>query len=496
MWSSRPSEASQREVAERLCAVLAPPSCRAPSSRKDLTEMASPLQVAEVMRVKPGFLWLDGGDGEHRLFAEPIAELSAMDGQASVTGPLGRSSFAVGGFDLLEAALRCWGGPSSGMLAGYFGYELGSELESLPRLPRGRSDLPDLYLALFDSALLYRPAGWQLWSTDAWRGAGGLAVPPTRAEALIREAQGAPARPESGGVLTPGPIISRPSRADYRAAVSRTVARIVAGEIFQTNLCRRLEAPLDETLIWPLFHRLRSVSPARYGAFIDLGGGRAVASVSPELFLRVRDGHAESHPIKGTRPRGTTPEEDLSLALDLQKSEKDRAELAMIVDVVRNDLSRVCAPNSVSVVRHAELMRLPTVHHTVSAVAGRLRAGVSVVDLLRATFPPASITGAPKIRAMEVAIEEEGQRRGPCMGSIGWISLDGQLELSVAIRTTRFSGGRVYYHAGAGITADSHPELELEETCHKARAFIGALGLDDSQLWQQSLSKPWGYIYE
>ena len=206
-------------------------------------------------------------------------------------------------------------------------------------------------------------------------------------------------------------------------------------------------------------------------------------SVSPELFLKVRDGGVESRPIKGTRPRGDTPVEDLRLALDLQKSEKDRAELAMIVDVVRNDLGRVCVPKSVSVARHAELITLPAVHHTVSTVIGRLRAGVSAADLLRATFPPASIAGAPKIRAMEVAMEEEGQRRGPCMGSIGWISLDGQMELSVAIRTAVVSGGRVSYYAGGGITAGSHPERELEETCHKARAFVRALGLDSSQPW-------------
>jgi para-aminobenzoate synthetase component 1 len=471
------------EMVERLRRILPAPSAHWLSGKAELLGTPSPAQVAELLRGKPGFLWLDGADAGHRLFAEPIAELTVRNGQATVAGPGGQSTFPARGFDLLEAAIECWGGPSGAMLAGFIGYELGPELEGLPVPPGGDGEAPDLYLGLFDFGLGVGPAGWRLWSTDAWRGTGGFAFSPEQAEALLHAAGGIGAQPEYGGALCIGPLLSRPGREAFKTAVSRTIARIYDGELFQTNLCRRLEAPLDEALAWPLFLRLRSLSPAGHGAFLALGGGRAVASVSPELFLKVRDGRVESRPIKGTRPRGDTPVEDLRLALELQRSEKDRAELAMIVDVVRNDLGRVCAPGSVSVVRHAELIRLPTVHHTVSTVAGRLRAGVSVADLLRASFPPASITGAPKIRAMEVAMEEEGQRRGPCMGSLGWISLDGQLELSVAIRTAVVSGGRVSYHAGGGITAGSHPERELEETCHKSRAFVGSLGLDSSEPW-------------
>lgn len=271
-------------------------------------------------------------------------------------------------------------------------------------------------------------------------------------------------------------VVSRPHRAGFEAAVVRIVERIATGEIFQVNLCRRLEAPLPADRVWPLYRRLRAASPSGQGAFLDLGRGRAVLSISPELFLSLREGEVESRPIKGTRPRGANPRDDRALARELLASEKDRAELTMIVDVVRNDLGRVCEAGSVEVVQHAELVTLPTLHHTVSTVRGRLREGAGPVELLRASFPPASITGAPKIQAMSVIAAEEERRRGPAMGAVGWISLGGNLELSVSIRTAAAARGRVAYHAGCGIVADSDPELEFAESAAKARAFLAALG--------------------
>ena len=221
---------------------------------------------------------------------------------------------------------------------------------------------------------------------------------------------------------------------------------------------------------------MRSISPARFEAFLKLDEQRTVLSISPELFLKINDRVVESAPIKGTRTRGVTSEEDQALLSGLVTSDKDRAELAMIVDVTRNDLSRVCEAGSVQVVEHAEPMTLPTVHHLVSTVRGRLRRDAGPVDLLRAAFPAASISGAPKIEAMRVALREEGQWRGPCMGAIGWIAMNGDMELSVAIRTAFVTNGRVRYYAGCGITADSVPETEFEESSHKAAAFIRALG--------------------
>jgi para-aminobenzoate synthetase component 1 len=187
----------------------------------------------------------------------------------------------------------------------------------------------------------------------------------------------------------------------------------------------------------------------------------------------------KTRPIKGTRPRGDTPEADRALGQELEASEKDRAELAMIVDLMRNDLGRVCLAGSVDVEAHARRVSLPTVHHTLSTVSGRLREPRDASGLLRACFPAGSITGAPKIQAMVIAGEEEERRRGPAMGSIGWIGLDGELDLSVAIRTAAAAAGRVAYHAGGGIVADSDPEAELRETSAKARAFLTALGLEE-----------------
>jgi para-aminobenzoate synthetase component 1 len=490
MWSDRLPDERRRRLAGRLRAVLPAP---APHARGAVTPLraqgprgaATPEQVAEEMRADPGFIWLDGsgGDAGHRFFSRPLAVLTVRNGRATVEGPGGKATFAAGGFDLLEAAFAAWGGPARGLLVGYLGYELGAELERVETPPAGEDDLklPDLHLALYDAALRHDREGWHLESTDAWRG-GGRGDRVREAEARLAAARKREVPEAPAGRLAAGPVTGRPNARGFEEAVRRAVAFIRAGRIYQVNLCRRLEAALPPDRLWPLWQRLRAASPADHGAFLDLGRGRAVLSVSPELFLAVREGVVETRPIKGTRSRGASAREDRALARELVESAKDRAELAMIVDVARNDLGRVCATGSVEVVRHAELVTLPTLHHTVSTVRGRLRTQdiAESVALLRAAFPPASITGAPKIQAMAVAAEEEERRRGPAMGALGWISLGGDLELSVAIRTAAAARGRIAYHAGCGITTESDPELELEETAVKARAFLTALGAAES----------------
>ncbi len=487
MWSDRLTDKRRERLAGRLRAILPPPR---PESRGSKTPLRvtgpkgppSPEQVAEELRGEPGFVWLDGGnrgDGGHRLYVRPLATLAVRDGRASANGPGGRAAFAASGFDLLDAAFAAWGGAGTGAtLVGYLGYEMGGELESLPPPPEDDLGLPDLHLALYADALRWDGRSWTLEATGAWREPG-APDPVVAAERLL-----AAARRRSGLEIPEGPLvraspISRPNRGGFEAAVTRTVERIAAGEIFQMNLCRRLETELPASSLWPLYQRLRAASPADHGAFLDLGKGQAVLSISPELFLAVRGGEAESRPIKGTRPRGANPREDRALARELLESEKDRAELTMIVDVVRNDLGRVCATGSVEVTSHAGLMTLPTLHHTVSAVRGHLRPDAGPCELLRAAFPPASITGAPKIQAMTAIAAEEERRRGPAMGALGWISLGGNLELAVAIRTAAASRGRVVYHAGCGIVADSDPELEFAESAAKARAFLSALGMQE-----------------
>src|SRR5579883_334796 len=374
-----------------------------------------------------------------RLALEPLATASYWGGYADISGPAGAIRVPGCGFEILEAMLQAWRYVPGALLYGFLSYDLAGEIENLGPLPAETFRFPKFQFRLCNS--------------------------PLRSE------------PESshGGLRMPSHPISRPDRAAFEASVQRTVAAIHAGDIFQTNLCRSIEARIQPGSEGELFRRMRGVSPARYEAFLRIDPQRAVLSFSPQLFLKLEDGIVESRPIKGTRPRGQTAEHDHALRRELCASEKDRAELAMIVDVARNDLGRVCETGSVEVAAHAELMTIPTVHHLFSTVRGRLREGAGPVDLLRAAFPAASITGAPKIEAMRIAMREEGQLRGPCMGAIGWISMDGRMELSVAIRTAFVIGDRARYYAGCGITAASDPASEFDESQHKAAAFLRAL---------------------
>lgn len=281
----------------------------------------------------------------------------------------------------------------------------------------------------------------------------------------------------SGGrPAPPGPVSSSFDRAAYLEAVRRVKDHILAGDVYQVNLAQRFSVP------WPgsacaLFRRLRHENPAPFSALIK-GADFSVVSASPERFLHLDPltGLVHTRPIKGTRPRGPSPEADARLARELLASGKDRAEHIMIVDLERNDLSRVAEPASVRVPEMLVLEPFPTVWHLVSTVEARLRPGTGVAALLRATFPGGSITGAPKIRAMEIIEELEPAPRGVYTGAAGYFSFDGRLDLNIAIRTIVLRGGRAWFHAGGGIVADSEPEAEYRETLDKARALFAALG--------------------
>jgi para-aminobenzoate synthetase component 1 len=260
----------------------------------------------------------------------------------------------------------------------------------------------------------------------------------------------------------------------YLDAVARVRDYIIAGDIFQANLSQRLEAPLTESP-WSLYRRLRSINPAPFAAYLEFGDV-SVVSASPERFLGLsEDGHVEARPIKGTRPRGVGPEHDAHLGQALRESEKDRAENLMIVDLLRNDLSRVCTPGTVRVPELFSLEHYSTVHHLVSTVVGQLEPGADAVALLGATFPGGSITGAPKVRAMEIIAELEPSRRGVYCGAIGYLSPTGALDTSIVIRTYLALGDRVFFSVGGGVVADSDPEAEYRETLDKAKALIAAL---------------------
>ena len=263
-------------------------------------------------------------------------------------------------------------------------------------------------------------------------------------------------------------------------AVRRILEYIAAGDCYQVNLSQRLSAPYSGSA-WSLYERLRAASPAPYSAFLDCGDHQVLSS-SPELFLRVRGGEVETHPIKGTRPRGRTPEEDAAAAAELLSSPKDRAELLMIVDLERNDLGRVCRFGSVTVPELYRLESYANVHHLVATVRGQLRPQITPLECLRAAFPGGSITGAPKIRAMEIIEELEPVRRSLYTGAIGWVDGRGDGEWNIAIRTMVVKQGVVQFHVGGGVVADSDPQAEYEETLAKAGGMLAALGVGDRRL--------------
>jgi para-aminobenzoate synthetase component 1 len=275
---------------------------------------------------------------------------------------------------------------------------------------------------------------------------------------------------------------SETDRGTWAAQVEAVRAAIAAGELYQANLARRLAAPFGGDP-WAVFRRLRSGEPAAFTAYLDLGRHpatgtrRALISASPEPFLALdAAGAVRTDPIKGTRPRGATPAEDRALAAELLASAKDRAENTMIVDVLRNDLGRVCRPGSIRVPRLCRLERTPSVQHLVSTVTGRLAPGRDAFDLLAATFPGGSITGAPKIRAMELLETLEPVRRGPYCGAALWVDGGGAMGSSILIRTFVADGRRLTLHVGGGITWRSDPLAEWEETRAKARGPLRSLG--------------------
>jgi para-aminobenzoate synthetase component 1 len=448
-----------------------------------------PLAAFAAVRDLPWPVFLDSARADPRLgrwsyvAADPFLRLTSKDGRITS----GERSFTGDPFAVLQRALAHYRlehdpalpVPFQTGAVGYLGYELAHHLERLPHPAQDDLAFPDLMVGLYDVVLAF-----DLHARRAWLLASGF--PETTPEANMHrrkaradlfaarlerapEVEAAPA----GG--TEAAIRSNFTRPAYEAAVRRVVDYILAGDIFQANLSQRFLAELPDGLdAFGLHRRLRERNPAPFAAFLDFGDV-AIASASPERFLRLEGRRVETRPIKGTRPRGGTPEEDARLGAELLVSEKDRAENVMIVDLLRNDLSRVCRDHSVLTPEICALESFATVHHLVSTVTGELRDGLDAVDLLRATFPGGSITGAPKIRAMEIIAELEPTARGPYCGSIGWLGFDGWMDTSITIRTYAVRRRTVAFQAGGGIVADSEPSAEYEETLAKARALVEAL---------------------
>jgi para-aminobenzoate synthetase component 1 len=367
---------------------------------------------------------------------------------------------------------------------GFFSYDLGRMIENLPERAANDLDVPDICLGFYDRALVIDHLENRLYLTATGLPLTGAAA---RDKALadldeldVRISK-VPAAQEGDPWLWPDVNAAEVERqftaAAYRQAVLKAKEYIAAGDIYQVNMTQRFSAPLKMTP-FQLYRRLRQASPAPFAAYLDCGDDLRLLSSSPERFLLLQDRQVETRPIKGTRPRGQTAEEDQAMRRELLNSEKDRAELVMIVDLERNDLGRVCSYGTVRVPELLTLEEYATVFHLVSTVCGTLAPGKDVVDLLKSSFPGGSITGTPKIRAMEIIEELEPVRRGIYTGSIGYLGFDGRADLNIVIRTMVNKGDRIYLQVGGGIVADSDPRLEYEETLHKARAMLKSLGVD------------------
>ncbi|MEP0338070.1 MAG: aminodeoxychorismate synthase component I [Alphaproteobacteria bacterium] len=453
------------------------------------------MHIAQPLHVQP-IPFVDPVDAFEAFADDPVAAL--LD-SADAVGGRGRYAFLAGDpYHVLEAGAE---DDPFGQLArelarvrtesvpglppfqtgavGVLGYELGSALERLPERKPGGLNFPDMVMGFYDTVAVFDMKLRKAWvlASDVSRRTGGPRRPgrEARARAMaarIRDVQ--PVAEPPGLDLT---WRADQTRAEVEARIARAIDYIHLGDIFQANIAQRFLTDLPaETRPYDVYRRLRRISSAPFAAFLNCGKGRAVISASPERFLSLGPGGViETRPIKGTRPRGVTTDEDRALAAALIASEKDRAENLMIVDLLRNDLSRVARIGSVRVSKLFELETFARVHHLVSEVQADIAEGLDAVDLLRATFPGGSITGAPKIRAMEIIHELEPVPRGPYCGAVAWLGFDGAMDSAIAIRTMTYADGVVAAQAGGGIVADSDPVDEFEESMTKIKPLLAAL---------------------
>ncbi len=355
---------------------------------------------------------------------------------------------------------------------GYLAYELGRLIERLPGRAVDDLGLPEMAFGFYDQVVAYDHVSGETWLATSTASGEGLTAEERWERARDALAASPPAY-EGNGNGRDVDFSCGFTRPDYLEAVRRVKEYILAGDIYQANLSQRFSAPISEHP-WAIYRRLRRLNTAPFSAYLNFGPVQ-VCSSSPERFVRIDGDRVETRPIKGTRHRGRDAAEDRRLAEELLASPKDRAELSMIVDLERNDMGRVCSYGSVQVEEHAVIESYATVHHLVSTVAGQLHPGRDVVDLLRASFPGGSITGAPKIRSMEIIDELEPTARSIYTGCIGYLGFDGRADLNIAIRTMLVKGPQAFFQVGGGIVADSVPEDEYQETLDKGEAIFHTL---------------------
>jgi len=360
--------------------------------------------------------------------------------------------------------------PFNGGAIGYFGYDLGRRLEKLPEKSRDAENIPEMVIGIYDWSVVVDHQERRSWLVSQGRDAATAARWPL----LLRcFSQIQTIGWQRSGFSLIGPVQANMSRASYGAAFDRIQHYILEGDCYQVNLTQRFEACCRGNP-WVAYQALRHVNPAPFSAYLNFPQVQVLSS-SPERFLKVRNEAVETKPIKGTRPRSPDQAEDRSRIEALRNSTKDRAENLMIVDLLRNDLGKSCVPGSVHVPKLFDIESYATVHHLVSTVSGILTSDQHALDLLRGCFPGGSITGAPKIRAMEIIEELEPHRRGVYCGAIGYVGFDGNMDTNVAIRTLVHSEHSIRFWAGGGIVADSEAELEYQECFHKASALLQLL---------------------
>lgn len=446
---------------------------KSPIERLRRATALAQLEGSAILESGTGF----GELGRYGLYAAfPRATFTIIGDQWKLDGdwPLEHPKPTHGPFAALRALLAQTRRPAmphgsifQGGWIGLFGYDLAPLIERLPQRHTRNSRVPDLSISYYDTFAIHDEWSSQisLHATDM-----GGATASDAADRLCRLEEALSSQPvdQDADSLRCGPLESDFTPDEYCHAVARVIEYLRAGDIFQANLSQEFSAPFQGR-IEHLFERAMRMSPSPFGALIR-GDGWDIVSTSPERFLLAdADGTVETRPIKGTRPRGRDPIHDLLLKEELSLSEKDAAELTMIVDLERNDLGRVCQYGSVRVQEHRRIESYANVHHSVSTVRGQLRPECDLVDLFLATFPGGSITGAPKIRAMEIIDELERGRRGAYTGAIGYISDHGRMDLNIAIRTIVRDGDRVSYRVGGGIVIDSDPLTEYRETLVKGQ---------------------------
>jgi para-aminobenzoate synthetase component 1 len=461
----------------------------------------------EEFRDRPYSFFLDSGMDPQRLGrysfmgSDPFLVMKSRGEEITVAGPGGESVIIGDPFDVLGEILGEYKLdtdstelPFVGGAVGYLSYDLGQFVERLPSTAVDDLQLPECYLAFYDAVAIF----------DHLEGRAYIAATgfpekgerrQERARARLKELWDILAEAPHGidyvkycpsePVSTPIGLRSNFTHEKYVEAVETVREYIRAGDIFQANLSQRFEAdmPLPP---YELYQRLRSINPAPFASYLNFDEV-TVVSASPERYLRVSGDMVETRPIKGTRPRGSDAASDVVMARELVNSVKDQAEHVMIVDLERNDLGRVCQFGSVRVSELAALEKYATVFHLTSTVEGQLRQGKDIVDLLKATFPGGSITGAPKVRAMEIIDELEPTKRSVYTGSIGYLGFDGDLDLNIVIRTILVKEGRAYFQVGGAVVYDSDPEGEYRETLDKAKALIHALSMVPEMVAEGSL---------